>query len=106
MSLFRLHKKEKDAFLLECMDIRGLSGGQEVNLDVHLQRFNAGRLLVKQSSLVDKIIELCLSDKESVRNNTEVLFLNTPRLVQSFSPQTCHCFYGSHEMISRAWQEA
>ncbi len=39
---------------------------------------------------------------EVIWNNSEVLLLNTSRC----SPQIYHWYYGSHEMIRRAWQEA
>ncbi len=63
---------------------KGLSGGQEVNLGVHLQHFMLRRLLVKQSSLVDTIIELCVKQSGDPGSVVAVLSPNKKFLYSVF----------------------
>ncbi len=59
---------------------KGLYGGQEVTLSVHLQLFKVERLLVKQFSIVDNIIELCVKwswDPGSVVLSPNMKFLSS-----------------------------
>ncbi len=52
---------------MECQRTKGLSGGQEFTLGLYLWSFKLGRLLIKQSSLVDKIVELCIKTARRLR---------------------------------------